>query len=129
MSISWVGGIIDGIVSVFAGSQELRAIKNQGSIDIEKLKIESKMALLNSKIERSEDYDIEALRQQQYSWKDEWLLFVLTLPFIGSFIPGLQDHVDHGWDYVAKAPGWYVTCFIGVIAAVYGLRWFIGDTK
>jgi len=71
------------------------------------------------------DYNIAAQRQMETSWKDEYLTIVLSLPFIGSFIPGVQDYVLRGWGYVAKAPQWYQVAFLGVIVASFGLRgWF-----
>jgi len=71
------------------------------------------------------DYNITAQKQMEHSWKDEYLTIILSLPFIGSFIPTVQDYVMVGWGYVTKAPQWYQMAFMGVIVASFGLRgWF-----
>ena len=71
---------------------------------------------------RSINYDLEVLRNQRYSYKDEIALACVILPFIGNFIPGLQDYVLRGWEYLAKAPEWYSYIFIGAISASLGIR-------
>ncbi|NTU54838.1 MAG: hypothetical protein HGA79_01135 [Anaerolineales bacterium] len=69
------------------------------------------------------DYDLEALKQTQTSWRDEYLTVLLSLPVIGSFFPVVQDSVVRGWEYLGKAPMWFQVSWIGVIAATFGLRW------
>ena len=93
---------------------------------------ETKMKMMDYQVELLKqgqkveaDWDLNAQRQMEHSWKDEYLLFLLTLPIIGSFIPKVQDYVVIGWDYVAKAPEWYVISFLGIVAATFGLRWLI----
>ena len=49
-----------------------------------------------------------------------------------SFIPGSQDYVLTGWEYVQQAPDWYQYSFMGAVAASLGIRWafkFFGGTK
>ena len=60
----------------------------------------------------------------QYTWKDEFILVILFLPFIGSFVPVVQDYVLLGWEYVSKAPPWYQFILIGVVLSTFGLRWY-----
>ena len=73
------------------------------------------------------DYDLAALTASTTSWKDEYLTILLSAPVIGSFVPGIQDYVVRGWDYLAKAPAWFQMSFIGVIAATFGLRWLFNS--
>ncbi|WP_456322098.1 hypothetical protein, partial [Hydrogenimonas sp.] len=81
------------------------------------------MAKQGMKIES--DWDTNAQKQMENSWKDEYLLFLLTLPIVGSFIPQAQEYVVVGWGYIAQAPEWYIFSFLGVVAATFGLRWLI----
>ena len=76
-----------------------------------------------------DDYDMEAMKNQEHSWKDEYLLWVFTIPFVLSFIPQTQDAVVKGWNYIAQAPWWYPSILIGITASVYGLRWYFGNKK
>ena len=71
------------------------------------------------------DWDARAQEQMKFSWKDEVLMLIIVAPFIGSFIPKIQDYVFKGWTYIDKAPEWYMVCFIGIYAAVFGLRWLV----
>jgi hypothetical protein len=103
---------------------------NDGRTRIREAKIEAKVAEYQAKAQQATmrikgelDWDMLALEQSQHSLKDEWLLLILSLPFLGSFIPGIQDYVVNGWDYISRAPMWYQWSFIGIIAASFGLRW------
>ena len=87
--------------------------------------IDAKIELAKQGQKIEADWDINAQNQMQSSWKDEYLLFLLTLPIIGSFIPTVQDYVIIGWGHVSKAPEWYVISFLGIVAATFGLRWLI----
>jgi hypothetical protein len=103
---------------------------NDGRIRIKEAKINVELAKYNAEAEKwksahqaETNWDLEALRASKTSWKDEFLTLVLTAPFVGSFIPGVQDQVAEGWKHVAEAPEWYQASFIGIIAASFGLRW------
>jgi hypothetical protein len=63
------------------------------------------------------------MNAQVSSWKDEYLTILLSAPVIGSFIPGVKDYAFREWGYLEKAPLWFQTSFVGVIAATFGLRW------
>lgn len=111
--------LVDGLTSWNKGRVKIKEAK----IQVQLAKYKAQEARWQSALKAETDWDMEALKQSRFTWKDEYLLFILTLPFIGSFIPEIQDDVVKGWDYVAKAPVWYQTAFIGVIAATFGLRW------
>ena len=98
---------------------EIRKIKAEGAVRKAEAKVEKEVRI----IQNQADYDTTAMKASESSWKDEYLVIILSMPFIGSFIPGVQDHMAKGWDYVAKAPEWYQWCFYGAIIATFGLRW------
>jgi len=115
-------GIIKGIIDNKQAKQ-----KKQQEIDLRKIEKQGELDIANQ--QATTDYDIQALKQAERSWKDEYLTILLSLPVIGSFIPGVQDSVVLGWDYLAKAPVWFQMAFIGVIAATFGLRWLFGNVR
>lgn len=115
-------GIIKGIIDNKKARQE-----KQQEIDLRKIEKQGELDIANQ--QATTDYDIQALKQSERSWKDEYLTILLSLPVIGSFIPGVQDSVVLGWDYLAKAPVWFQVAFIGVIAATFGLRWLFGNVR
>ena len=109
----------------------------EGFLDIQKKRVESTLKVEEAKVEAEiaqyqraqtteADYDTAIVNQMAFSWKDEWIVLILSLPFLGSFIPGVQDHVCRGWEYLAKAPSWYYYSFIGAVASSLGLRWMLG---
>ena len=118
-----ITGIFSPIVSTVNKWQDNRAKKAERRDRIEEAKTVAEETRLTTQVHHQGEYDTEAQRQMQYSWKDEYLLVVLTLPFIGSFIPVVQDYIITGWEYVSKAPEWYQAAFIGVTIATFGLRW------
>lgn len=92
-----------------------------------------KVAKAEAEIERAKreqsaeaDWDIEALRASQSSWKDEYLTMIVSYPFIINFLPypELQQAVAEGWLRLAQAPSWYPVLFMGICAASFGLRWW-----
>lgn len=115
--------IVKGIFDIGKGIIDNKKEKQskQQELDIKKMEAQAALDIANQKA--TTDYDIEALKQSQTSWKDEYLTILMSLPFIASFLPVIQDYVVSGWKYLALAPTWYQMSFIGVIAATFGLRW------
>jgi len=86
-------------------------------------KITSETARVNKVIEATTNWDMEAMRQSQFSWKDEALMIILFLPFIAAFIPLLQPYIKGGFAIIKDLPLWYQLSLVGIIAASFGLRW------
>ena len=108
----------------------------EGRARIKEAKINAKVAKWNAKAEQAKraqeitaDWDLRAMEAAKESWKDELLLLIFSAPFVGSFIPGVQDAVLRGWEYVAKAPLWYQVCYAGMVAASFGLRWWFTQNR
>lgn len=120
---SFISSLFTPAVDAFNGYQERKVeiVKAKQKLTLAKINAETKRFELQ--LEATTNWDIEAMRQSQFSWKDEYLLVILTLPFIGAFIPKVQEYVATGFDYIADMPIWYQTAFVGIIAASFGLRW------
>jgi hypothetical protein len=125
MAIPLIGAIVTAVSEGFQSWSSDRKEIKKAKLAVKLAKLGSEEARWQTQAKAESDWDLEALRQSQYSWKDEWLLFILSLPFVGSFVPKIQDYVVIGWEYVSKAPMWYQICFIGVVAASFGLRWLV----
>lgn len=119
----FLGPILSLVSEPVKSFMKTRTIKAENKANIEQAKVNAQIRGIERTAESEINYDIEALRQQQYSWKDEFALLVITLPFIGSFLPWTQEFVMLGWDYVSRAPEWYSYTFIGAISASLGIRW------
>ena len=107
------------------GTQYLknRTLKAEQSHAIEQARVEAQIKMISKSADTEKDYDLAALHQTQFSWKDEFALLIITLPFIASFVPGLQDYIATGFTYIANTPDWYQMAFMGAIAASLGIRW------
>jgi len=90
-----------------------------GKVTTQKINAEIKKKQLTGEI----DWDIEAIKATQSSWKDEWLTLLLSAPFILSFCGewGRKITAD-GFEALGTAPAWYTYSFGVVIAASFGIR-------
>ena len=123
MILSFLGPILNLVGAPIKSYMEERTTKIKSKAKIAEAKVDAQIKRIEKTADSEVNYDVEALKQQQYSWKDEFALLVITLPFIGSFLPWTQEYVMLGWDYVSRAPEWYSYTFIGAISASLGIRW------
>jgi uncharacterized protein YdcH (DUF465 family) len=121
--LSFLGPIVSLVSAPVKSYMEERTAKVQSKAKIAEAKVNAEIKRIEKTADSEINYDIEALKQQQYSYKDEFALLVITMPFIGSFLPWTQEYVMLGWEYVSNAPEWYSYTFIGAISASLGIRW------
>lgn len=100
----------------------------------QELKQNLALARLQGKIDLQNAQAAAAAARQQHlaSWemaqiensgsKDEIVLGVVLAPYIGSFIPGVQDYVLVGFQYLAQMPYWAVGLTVTICLAIYGIR-------
>ena len=105
--LSFLGPIISLVSAPVKSYMEERTTKVQSKAKIAEAKVNAEIKRIEKTADSEINYDVEALKQQQYSYKDEFALLVITMPFIGSFLP---------WT-------WYSYTFIGAISASLGIRW------
>ncbi len=129
MPIPLIGGIITGIVelgkTIGGGIIERNKIKTQGKIDIKKAKINMKV----KRYEQLGEMDLVAMKGMQFSWKDEYLLILFSIPLIMCFIPPCVPWVTAGFAVLKTLPAWYQWSITGMVAATFGLRTWRGLFK
>lgn len=127
-------GFLDKLISPFTAIIEpvTGLLGKRGEAKHEEIAAEQEQKKLETTVEAEENievlkgtqaYDLQALQNQIKDWGDDYLLIVMTFPFIIGFIPGLQPVVAAGWLALQSAPVWYPTILIGITAAKFGLRW------
>lgn len=122
---SAITNVIGGVAGTY---METRQIKATAKAKIETAKVEAEVKRIELSATTERDYDLEALRQTQYSYKDEVALVVVLAPFVGSFLPWTQDTVAEGWRHLSEhAPDWYTYAFLGAIGASMGIRWAVSQ--
>jgi hypothetical protein len=122
MPLPLIGGIIAGVVelgkTIGGGILEKSKIKTQGKIDIKKAKISMKV----NRFKQIGEMDVSAMNQMQFTWKDEYLLLLFSIPLILAFIPAMVPYVTAGFAVLKTLPAWYQWSITGMVAATFGLR-------
>lgn len=148
--MSLVTTAIGGAFSVFtdvikapiAEWQRRKTIKAESDIEVAKIEAQAKVASANAKLEMAKngqqitsDWDARAQASMKTSWKDEFLLVLLFLPVTGLFLAAffpieygaiVQARMVAAVEALEKFPLWYTVMLLGIVAAVYGLRWLVG---
>ena len=66
-------------------------------------KIEKDKIIKAKEIEAVKTVSVEQIRQQENSFKDEWLVVVFSLVFMAHFIPQFQETMLRGWEILEYA--------------------------
>nr|BAR29875.1 Protein of unknown function (DUF3154) [uncultured Mediterranean phage uvMED]BAR29878.1 Protein of unknown function (DUF3154) [uncultured Mediterranean phage uvMED]BAR29927.1 Protein of unknown function (DUF3154) [uncultured Mediterranean phage uvMED] len=117
--------ILGPVMKVASNYMETRKVKVEQKLKIEEAQVKAQIKRLETASQNVQDYDLEALRQTRYSYKDEVAMLVVISPFIGSFLPWTQEYVLRGWQYLDQAPSYYGPLFCACIAASMGIRWAV----
>jgi hypothetical protein len=140
VKMGWISSVISGVIGVIAEpikewqkrktlevKQEDEQLKRQHELNLKKIDVAYELAKQGQKIEA--DWDTNAQMQMKYTWKDEYLMLLLSVPMVMAFVPSLAPYVEEGFKVLQKTPDWYMLSFIGIVAATFGLRWLLGKVK
>ena len=64
---------------------------------------------------------LEQVRQQENSFKDEWLCLFFTILMACHFIPAFQPAMDKGWDILQKADPMFWYIILTIVGASFGV--------
>tara|TARA_R110002012_G_scaffold210586_1_gene381265 strand:+ start:160 stop:525 length:366 start_codon:yes stop_codon:yes gene_type:complete len=105
--------------SVLGSVGSLASSYMESKVATQKVKAEIQKKQLTGEI----DWDLEAMKATQASWKDEWLTLLISFPFILCFISDTtREMAFKGFDALEQAPSWYTYSFGVIIAASFGIR-------
>lgn len=138
--IGVIGGLLSSLLGIGEKYVERRAKREEMKLRIEQAETEARIARAQAAAKAEFDYDNEALRQQRYSWRDEYLVILWSFPYVVAFFPVLllalkmpfssdvdsadvHLSLDNAWKVLASAPEWWWLSWIGIVAATFGLRW------
>ena len=69
------------------------------------------------------DWDIEAIKATENSWKDEWITLLFSIPLILAFCGDWgNDIVQRGFVALEVMPDWYQYSLGGIVSASIGMR-------
>ena len=64
---------------------------------------------------------LEQVKQQEHSWKDEWLVVFFTILMGLHFWPPAQDAMERGWDILQKADPMFWYIILTIVGASFGV--------
>lgn len=96
--------------------QELKLAKLEGKITRQRAKDEAKAAAAS----HLQAWEVAQIKNS--GWKDEVVLALVAYPYVGAFIPGVQDYVLKGYEYLEKMPLWAIGLTVLIFLAVFGIR-------
>jgi len=101
----------------------------KGVVDTRKAKAEQKIteikaktSLLEKQIKGEVDWDIEAIKNTQGSWKDEYLTILFSIPLLLCFIPFTVEYVERGFEALSQTPDWYKYTLGVIVSASFGIK-------
>lgn len=123
--LGFIGPIVSALGSIGKSWLETRKVKAEGKIAIAQAKVEARVQKEAAKA----NMDLSAMDNMRHSWKDEYLVILLSVPVIMCFVPGLEDYALNGFEILSQTPDWYKWALTGMIAASFGLRTWTGFKK
>lgn len=119
----WLKPLMDVAGSIVGGVVETRKAKAEQKLTQIKAETEIKKKQIAGEI----DWDVEAIKQADDSWKDEWLTLLFSIPLILAFCGDWgRDIVFAGFEALRQAPDWYKYTLGLIVSASFGIR---GATK
>lgn len=93
-----------------------------GWVDLKKAKYKAEENRYLATQKAEADYDLEAMRQAQHSWKDELITMVWYSPLL---VGWFDEEKAMAWvKFVTDLPVWWQFGAFGIMAASFGLRWY-----
>tara|TARA_R110000787_G_scaffold93764_1_gene196094 strand:+ start:1573 stop:1935 length:363 start_codon:yes stop_codon:yes gene_type:complete len=84
-------------------------------------KAEKTKIIRAAEIESIKTISVEQIRQQEHSWKDEWLVVFFTLVLACHFIPYTQDTMQRGWEILEFADPMFWYIILTIVGASFGV--------
>ena len=112
-----------GPISQLAGTWlEGKVEKTKAETGAKVAKAKAEATIMEKKATGEIDWDLEAIKGSQSSWKDEWLVILFSVPLILAFIPGMEGVVANGFAQLDAMPEWYQYSLGVIVAASFGVR-------
>ena len=126
-----LGSITGPVATYFTRRSELKQARFEAELKATVAAGERQAALISQGLTADMNWEMEFAQQAKSSWKDEYVLAVLSIPAILCFIPkdfdewqGGAFYVSEGFAALQATPLWYQILFCSVFAATFGIRWW-----
>ena len=109
--IPFIGPLISAVTSLGGSYLERKTAESKG-----------KARVAVAKAEGDINWDIEQAKASNASWKDEYLCVLVSIPLICAWIPGLENHIQRGFEVLERMPQWYQAILLLAFSASFGYR-------
>lgn len=117
-------GIVEPVADYWKRKQELKHAKYEAQLKFETAKGDRQAELIRQGLVADATWEVEQIKNS--GWKDEYVLIILSIPSILSFIQiGTFDGaqiVANGFSALEATPEWYRWLILLIFTAVYGIR-------
>jgi len=86
------------------------------------VEIKAKTELMQQQIKGEADWDLEAIKNTQGSWKDEYLTILFSIPLLLCFLPFTVEYVERGFEALSQTPDWYKYTLGVIVSASFGIK-------
>ena len=108
-----------GLGSIVGSLAGLATSVIDGKTAVKKAEAQTKMKIATGEL----DWDLEAMKATQNSWKDEWITLLFSIPLILAFCGDWgNDIVAKGFVALEVMPQWYQIALGGIVSASIGMR-------
>ena len=84
-------------------------------------KAEKTKIIRAAEIEAAKTISVEQIKQQENSFKDEWLVIFFTILMACHFIPYTQDAMQRGWEILEFADPMFWYIILTIVGASFGV--------
>lgn len=117
---SLVGNLGGKVVEAVDNRSKRKHEDRMKAMEIEEMRHKKQLEMVIRGQEMDNSWELEQIKNS--GWKDEFVLLLLSIPLILSFIPGTVGYVEAGFEALSKTPQWYQWLILAVFAAIYGIR-------
>jgi uncharacterized membrane protein len=106
----------------FEHKRKIKRAQVDNVIAVEQAKVKHVITMAEKSQSAEIDWDIQAMKNSESSWKDEFWTVVLALPLILMFVPAMAPIMVAGFEALDAAPDYYKAAVGVAIAAAFGVR-------
>lgn len=117
-----LGGPVAALAEIFKRRMEIKAEARAQERQIKAALAERQVELIKQGLTADMNWEMEFAKQASSSWKDEFVLLVLSVPLVLCFVPSLTPYARAGFEALAQTPDWYRWLVTVIFCAIYGIR-------
>jgi len=99
---------------------ERKHVEKVRAIELEQVRHQMKMDAVNRGQEIDNNWELEQIRNSGF--KDEWVLFLVSIPLALCFHPDTVQYVEDGFAALEQCPEWYRWMTVSIFMAIFGIR-------